>query len=40
MRTARAGREVILAGGAFNSPQLMQLSGLGRPSCCARMASL
>jgi choline dehydrogenase len=26
--TARA-REVILAGGAFNSPQLMQLSGLG-----------
>jgi choline dehydrogenase len=26
--TARAG-EVILAGGAFNSPQLMQLSGLG-----------
>jgi choline dehydrogenase len=28
-KTARAGREVILAGGAFNSPQLMQLSGLG-----------
>jgi choline dehydrogenase len=27
-RSARAG-EVILAGGAFNSPQLMQLSGLG-----------
>ena len=27
-QTARAG-EVILAGGAFNSPQLMQLSGLG-----------
>src|SRR5215469_3311417 len=26
---ARAGREVLLAGGAFNSPQLMQLSGLG-----------
>jgi choline dehydrogenase len=26
---ARASREVILAGGAFNSPQLMQLSGLG-----------
>jgi len=25
----RAGKEVILAGGAFNSPQLMQLSGLG-----------
>jgi choline dehydrogenase len=28
-RTARASGEVILAGGAFNSPQLMQLSGLG-----------
>src|SRR5205085_5315855 len=26
---ATAAREVILAGGAFNSPQLMQLSGLG-----------
>jgi choline dehydrogenase len=26
---AHATREVILAGGAFNSPQLMQLSGLG-----------
>jgi choline dehydrogenase len=26
---ATAGREVLLAGGAFNSPQLMQLSGLG-----------
>jgi choline dehydrogenase len=26
---ARAGREVILAGGAINSPQLLQLSGVG-----------
>ncbi len=29
IRVAHANREVILAGGAFNSPQLMQLSGLG-----------
>jgi choline dehydrogenase len=29
-RTARVdGREIILAGGAFNSPQLLQLSGVG-----------
>ncbi|MDZ4135261.1 MAG: GMC family oxidoreductase N-terminal domain-containing protein [Paracoccaceae bacterium] len=28
-RTLRAGREVILAGGAINSPQLLQLSGIG-----------
>ena len=26
-----AGKEVILCGGAFNSPQLLQLSGVGRP---------
>ena len=29
LHTAHANAEVILAGGAFNSPQLMQLSGLG-----------
>jgi choline dehydrogenase len=28
-RTARAHKEVILSGGAFNSPQLLQLSGVG-----------
>ncbi len=29
LRTAHAGGEVIVAGGAYNSPQLLQLSGLG-----------
>ena len=28
-RTLRAGKEVVLAGGAVNSPQLLQLSGIG-----------
>jgi choline dehydrogenase-like flavoprotein len=30
-KSVNATREVILCGGAFNSPQLLQLSGVGRP---------
>lgn len=30
--TIEAGREIILAGGVVNSPQLLQLSGIGDPS--------
>ncbi|HXC29732.1 MAG TPA: choline dehydrogenase [Stellaceae bacterium] len=29
LKTARAGREIILCGGAINSPQLLMLSGIG-----------
>jgi len=30
-RTARAGREVIVSAGSINSPQLLELSGIGNP---------
>ncbi|HWT10062.1 MAG TPA: GMC family oxidoreductase N-terminal domain-containing protein, partial [Roseomonas sp.] len=30
-RQARAGREVIVCGGSVNSPQLLELSGIGQP---------
>lgn len=33
--TARAAREVLLAAGAINSPQLLQLSGIGDPAALA-----
>jgi choline dehydrogenase/4-pyridoxate dehydrogenase len=32
LRTARAERDVILAGGVINSPQLLMLSGIGDPA--------
>ncbi|GAB2177787.1 choline dehydrogenase [Dongia sp. agr-C8] len=35
--TAQAEREVILCGGAFNSPQLLQLSGVGDPALLQRL---
>jgi choline dehydrogenase len=31
LESARAGREIVLCGGAYNSPQLLMLSGVGEP---------
>jgi choline dehydrogenase len=31
VREARAGREVVVSGGSINSPQLLELSGIGQP---------
>ncbi|MEA2719375.1 MAG: choline dehydrogenase, partial [Candidatus Eremiobacteraeota bacterium] len=36
VRTIRASREVILAGGTFNTPQLLMLSGIGPPETLRR----
>ena len=33
----RAAKEVILAGGSYNSPQLLQLSGVGSPDLLASL---
>ena len=36
LRTARARREILVSGGAYNSPQLLQLSGVGPADLLAR----
>jgi choline dehydrogenase len=36
-REARAGREVVVSAGAINSPQLLELSGIGQPERLAEL---
>jgi choline dehydrogenase len=36
-RSARAGREVIVSAGAVNSPQLLELSGIGQPDLLKKL---
>ena len=37
MREAKAGREVVVSGGSVNSPQLLELSGIGQPALLRKL---
>ena len=39
-REARASREVVVSAGSINSPQLLELSGIGQPERAARRAGI
>lgn len=36
VREARAGQDVVISGGSINSPQLLELSGIGQPDLLAK----